>query len=85
MTAAEEEWVPGDPLMPDNGCGAMVAPSITLEERRQALAEDGTTPPWWRPDEPLADGLAATRRCTPCGVRWRGETPCWMCGQENTR
>jgi hypothetical protein len=85
MTAAEQEWTPGDPLMPDNGCGAMVSPSLTLEERRQALAEDDTPPPWWRPESDTTGlGYVSSRHCRPCGVRWRGDDPCWMCGGEES-
>lgn len=85
MTAAEQEWVPGDPLMPDRGLGSHgVSPMMTAAERAAALADDtGDAPPWWRPDGSGVDhGLAATHTCKPCGVRWRGDDPCWMCGGE---
>lgn len=80
MTDATE-WQPGDPLMPDNGCGALVTPRLSDEERDAALAEDDTAPPWWRPEDE-GSGLSSTRYCAPCGVRWRGDEPCWMCGGE---
>lgn len=90
MTAAEQEWQPGDPnpLIPDNPCGAWVQPQLSAEERAEALAEDGLEPPWARPGDGSVDGygfsLASTRGCNTCGVRWRGDDPCWMCGGEES-
>lgn len=26
--------------------------------------------------------ITAYLGCNPCGTRWVGETPCWMCGDE---
>lgn len=79
------DWQPGDPLMPDNGCGAWTHVPMTSEERARAITEDqDAAPPWWRPTSEGGPGeLASTRSCAPCGVRWRGDEPCWMCdGQE---
>lgn len=80
MTAVE--WTPGDPLMPDNGLSSGgVSPFMTADERAEALAaDDGMPPPWWRPEGSFE--LASSRRCIPCGVRWRGDEPCWMCGED---
>jgi hypothetical protein len=73
-------WQPGDPFMPDNGCGGWTHVPMTTEEREEVNAEDAETPPpWWRP-ESAPVGLASSRSCKPCGVRWSGEEPCWMCG-----
>jgi hypothetical protein len=77
VTAAE--WEPGDPIGPNNGCGAYVTPTYTLDETAEARAEDDTPPPWWRPGEG-PQNFAHTSRCVPCGVRWRGPEPCWICG-----
>lgn len=77
MTA--ETWVPGDPLMPDNGCGGNSQIYMTEDTRAIVLAEGGTPPPWWRP-APEGPALGYTRSCKPCGVGWRGDEPCWMCG-----
>lgn len=44
---------------------------------------DDRPPPWYRP----AGDHAATgwnRHCDTCGVQWRGDEPCWMCGGEKT-
>lgn len=81
MTAAEDEWQPGDPLMPDNGCGTVPPISWSIEDRQAATREDDTPPPWWRP---IADAprLAWNRHCKTCEVQWRGDDPCWMCGGE---
>lgn len=90
MTAAEQEWQPGDPnpLVPDNPCGPFVTPTYDLDETAEARAEDDTPPPWWRPGEGPAEelglGLASTRACRTCGVRWRGDDPCWNCGGEES-
>lgn len=75
-------WEPGDPLMPDNDCGAMVTPSISPAEQAEARREDDTPPPWWRPDT-STPGIGWTQVCEPCGVLWRGDDPCWMCGGDN--
>lgn len=83
MTAAEREWEPGDPLMPDNGCGPMTGVNLTAEERDAVIAEGGYRPQWWRPG-PEPGGLASTRYCAPCDVRWAGADPCWMCGGGST-
>lgn len=85
MTAAETEWQPGDPnpFVPDPGTSGF-ANVYMLEEDRAAIiaADTGTPPPWWRPptEQPINGGT--TRACTTCGVRWRGDEPCWMCGGE---
>lgn len=73
------DWQAGDPLLTDNGCGPMPSVHMTEDERATVIAEGGVTPPWWRPG---ADGPAYgySRSCDPCGVRWRGEGPCWSCG-----
>lgn len=84
MTAPAPEWQPGDPLLTDDGIGIVgghASPFMTADERAEALAtDDGMPPPWWRPEGPF--GLAANHRCIPCGVRWRGDDPCWMCGED---
>lgn len=83
MTAPEQEWQPGDPLHTDNGCGNIPTVNWTAAERAQARTE-GDPPPWWTPDpEHSQIGLASSRSCAPCGVRWRGDAPCWMCGGED--
>lgn len=79
--SAEATWEPGDPLMPDNGCGAMITPAMRDDERAAVIAEGGPMPPWWRP-EPSGPALGYTRSCKPCDVRWYGDEPCWICGQE---
>ena len=84
MSAATPDWQPGDPLYPahnSSGAGGYTSPIMTAEERAEALAaDDGMPPPWWRPEGTF--DLAASSRCVPCGVRWRGPEPCWMCGEE---
>lgn len=83
MSAIEIGWQPGDPLMPDRGCGGFAAVHMTPDERAAAIASDhDTPPPWWRPGTE-GDRLASTRYCNPCGVRWAGDKPCWMCGGED--
>jgi hypothetical protein len=77
------EWEPGDPLMPDNGCGSIPPVTWSTEERQAAVTEGDLTPPWWRPKEAI-DAAGITRHCQGCSVQWRGDDPCWMCGQENT-
>lgn len=83
MSTAETEWEPGDPLMPDHGLNGGISTIFMSEvERARALeADTGTPPPWWRP-EPDGPTMSYTRTCSPCGVRWRGDEPCWMCGGE---
>jgi hypothetical protein len=81
MTAAEQEWQPGDPLMPDNGCGTVPPITWSTEERRAAVNEGERTPPWYRPHESIGSP-GFNRHCKPCGVQWRGDDPCWMCGGE---
>lgn len=73
-------WVPGDPLMPDNGCGSYSEVRMTETERDQANAEGDNPPPWWRPAEEYA-GPTSSRTCNDCGVKWRGPDPCWVCGE----
>ena len=68
MTAAEREWEPGDPLMPDNGCGPMTGVNLTAEERDAVIAEGGYRPQWWRPG-PEPGGLASTRYCLAAAGR----------------
>jgi hypothetical protein len=79
MTAPD--WTPGDPLHADNGCGSIPTVNWTPEQRQAAVNEDDTPPPWYRPDGPLSS-FAFTRSCAPCGVRWRGDDPCWNCGED---
>ena len=83
MTAAE--WEPGVPIMPDNGCGSMQTVFMTPDERAAALAADtDPAPPWWRPGPGVGvDTSYYTRACKPCSVQWRGEEPCWVCGEES--
>jgi hypothetical protein len=66
------DWEPGDPLMPNNGCGAYVMPRLTPDEVAEAIAEDDIPPPWFRPGNSLQN------------FRWRGDEPCWMCGEDPT-
>lgn len=74
------DWVPGDPLMPDNGCGGGTTLWMNDAERTDALATDtGNPPPWWRPEPETRVG-ASSRYCNPCGVRWSGDEVCWVCG-----
>ncbi len=80
MTAASSEWQPGDPLMPDNGCGTVPAVLWSSQERREAIAEDDVPPPWFRPFNAVAIEPAMTRHCEACSVTWRGDMPCWSCG-----
>lgn len=74
------DWVPGDALMPDRGHGPMVQPTYSEDERAAIRAEDATPPPWFRPGE--GRDVYAARACNACGVRWSGDEPCWVCGQE---
>jgi hypothetical protein len=72
-------WEPGDPFLPDNGCGTVPDVSWGEDEKQAAIAEDSVPPPWWRPRTvSLSSGIV--RACKPCGVTWRGDDPCWMCG-----
>lgn len=77
MTAAE--WEPGDPFMPDNGCGTVPPINLSPQEQIQARREDDTPPPWYRPEASTA-GFGWNHHCKACGVQWRGDDPCWMCG-----
>ncbi|WP_374457725.1 hypothetical protein [Nocardioides sp.] len=86
MSAAEVEWEPGDPnpYAPDQGTSGFANVFMREDERAAILAADtGTPPPWWRP--PAEEGASPgdyTRSCATCGVRWRGDEPCWVCGGE---
>lgn len=83
MTAAET-WEPGDPFMPDNGCGTVPTINWTTEERHQAIAEDTQEPPWFRPLNATVSGPGWNHHCKSCNVQWRSDSdePCWMCGGE---
>lgn len=72
------DWVPGDPLMPDNGCGGRANIELTEEERARVRAEDGLVPPWFRPGN--LPSVFPNGHCRSCEVRWQGDAVCWMCG-----
>jgi hypothetical protein len=73
------DWQPGDPYMPDNGCGGWPHVPMTEDERAEITEDTDAAPPWWRPGGTHGAELGYTRSCAACGVRWRGDEPCWMC------
>ena len=76
-------WQPGDPFLPDNGCGTIPTIGWTDQERHDAVNEDTTPPPWYRPHATTTVEPGYVRYCSPCDVSWRGDTPCWMCGGDH--
>ena len=76
------EWVPGEPFMPDNGSGTVPDVSWDDDAKQAAIAEDPTPPPWYRPTE-ATTAVGMVRSCRTCGVQWRGDQPCWMCGGDH--
>jgi hypothetical protein len=82
MTAAAS-WEPGEPFLPDNGCGSIPVINWTEQQRQAAVDEDDTPPPWYRPHNTVAIEPGYVRYCGPCDVSWRGDLPCWACGGDN--
>lgn len=76
----ETTWEPGDPFMPDNGCGTVPTITWSSNDRQDAIAEDDTPPQWFKPLNATASSGGWNRHCKACNVQWRGEEPCWMCG-----